>query len=437
MLPRTLALGLGSNLGSSLDHLRTALSELKQLSFFKIKNVSSIYESDALLPEKASPDWNLKYLNAVVLVELVIDKNPLDLLSEIKKIESKMGRESVGKWAPRVIDIDILAWNGENFTSQELNIPHASLKERPFALLPLLQVWPQYRLSLSEAPHWAQAWVQEKPFNTQISQKFFWPRLVGILNITPDSFSDGGNLLFDEKKLILQLEKLSHEGAEIIDVGAESTRPMAAAVSSEEELKRLSWALDIVKKYGSHFKVSIDCRKPEVLAEIFKRYKVDFINDVSGLQNKGMIELAKSSRLPVFVMHSLDVPAQPQNSLSDIENPCRQLNKWWGERVKLLTEQGLAPEQLIFDPGIGFGKTKSQSIYILNHLDQFAEVQQDMMLGYSRKSYQTLFSNRKAGERDLETALSTFQLNLAFTQFLRVHDIETQRLALQAGVLDA
>ncbi|MGZ3692324.1 MAG: dihydropteroate synthase, partial [Pseudobdellovibrio sp.] len=108
---------------------------------------------------------------------------------------------------------------------------------------------------------------------------------------------------------------------------------------------------------------------------------------------------------------------------------------WWTQRSSELQEQGLAGEKLIFDPGIGFGKSKTQSLFILNHLEQFSEIRNDVMMGYSRKSFQTLFSDREPSKRDLETALSTFQLNPAFTQYLRVHDVETQRLALQAGVL--
>ncbi|MGZ3692460.1 MAG: 2-amino-4-hydroxy-6-hydroxymethyldihydropteridine diphosphokinase, partial [Pseudobdellovibrio sp.] len=310
MLPRTVALGLGSNLGSSCDHLRKALSEIKQLKFFRVKKVSSIYESDAQLPEKVSSDWNLKYLNAVVLLELTEGKTPLELLAEVKKIESKMGRKAGERWAPRLIDIDVLAWSGENFSSAQMNIPHASLNERPFALLPLLEVWPDY---VVERPSWAYGWVQEKPFNTRVSRQFFWPRFVGILNVTPDSFSDGGNLLFNESALVHQLEKFSRDGAEVLDVGAESTRPQATPVAADEELKRLAWALSTIEKSGLSFKLSLDSRNPEVTAAVLNKYKIDFINDVTGLQNSKMVRLVKESNLPAFVMHSLDVPAVPKN----------------------------------------------------------------------------------------------------------------------------
>src|SRR4051812_26100402 len=131
--------------------------------------------------------------------------------------------------------------------------------ERPFALLPLLQVWPDLATQLKDRlPAWSQSWIGKKPFNTRLSEKV-WPRLVGILNVTPDSFSSDGVLL-NEKDMELQLQIFDKNGVDIIDIGAESTRPQATAISHEQELKRLDWALEFLSKSGFTFQISLDSR---------------------------------------------------------------------------------------------------------------------------------------------------------------------------------
>lgn len=431
MLNKTVALGLGSNLGSPIQNLRLTLKALKKFSFLKIKNISSIYESDALLPKEASTEWNKSYLNAVVLAELTQEITPLELLKAVKKLEKELGREVSARWAPRAIDIDILFWDGADFSSEELQIPHSRILERPFALLPLIEVWPEIKSKFEFLPSWSHSWVSQKPFQTRISSNFFWPKFVGILNITPDSFSDGGKFL-QEEQLSQQLEKLKHQGADVIDIGAESTRPGAAAVSEDEELQRLNWAFKVIEKSGIDFEISLDSRRSAVVKNILSHYKVNFLNDVMGFEDLQMQSVLKESRLPAFVMHSLSIPPNKEKVLSDKSSPVGQLADWWQAKLQSLEACGIDKSKLIFDPGIGFGKTAEQSMHVLANLDQFSDIECDIIIGHSRKSFQTIFSNREASKRDLETALITQNLNLAFTQYLRVHDIETQKTALRS-----
>ena len=423
------ALGLGSNLDSPITNLRQALHELKQIHELKVLKVSSIYESEAQLPENASDEWNKNYLNAVVLCELGLNQTPYELLQALQKIEIKLGRIKTEKWAPRYIDLDILTWNTEHFTQETLQIPHPHILDRPFVLLPLLEVLPEFRNQA--LPHWAEAWVDEKPFATIKSQKYFWPELVGVLNITTDSFSDGGSLLKAEN-LLQQAEKILKQGSQILDIGAESTRPLALPVTAEVELKNLYWALDIIrdlkKKY--HFKISLDCRHSEVIRQVLNSHRIDFLNDVSGFSSPDMQTLLKETQLKAFVMHSLSVPADPAKIFNDEINPAQEVKTWWIKKLQELSKKGISPEQLIFDPGIGFGKSKRQNLYLLKNLEQFSEIKTAVMIGHSRKSYQTLYSTRGSSERDLETALVTQNLNLAYVQYLRVHDIESQKIAL-------
>lgn len=424
MRNKTLALGLGSNLAAPLQNLRRALSEIKQSSLFEVLKLSAIYESDALLPENAATTWNKKYLNAVVLCKISDEISAEAILHEIKQIETRMGRVKDERWAPRLIDIDILCWSGGNYESEKLQIPHKSLRTRPFALLPLLDIWPYIDLQL---PEWAHGWTAEIPFNTVKSKTNFWPKIVGILNVTADSFSDGGKFLNSEN-LHNQVDKLIAEGAEIIDVGAESTRPAAEAVPPYVEFKNLHWALSEIK---TSVAISLDCRHPEVAARILDVHKIDFLNDVTGFSVAGMQKLLLQSKLPAFVMHSLGVPPVFDVTLDVTQNPCTQLTAWWQQQSQKLIEIGISQDQLIFDPGIGFGKTQVQNLYILNHLEELSQVRHAVMIGHSRKSFLKYFSDRPAAERDPETALVTRELNLAYVQYLRVHDVSSQAAALK------
>lgn len=442
MRNQTVALGLGSNLSLGLkkpiENLRSALAEIKKSSLFEVITVSSIYESDAQLPENASLDWNKNFLNAVVLCRLVKNLNhgigAEDLLNEVKNIELKVGRTPSERWAPRLIDIDILYWSSEDFASEKINIPHKKLTERPFALLPLLEVWPEIGLAVgSVLPDWIHTYIEQKPFNTKKSQKFFWPKIVGILNITRDSFSDGGSYL-DSESLHRQYNKLIEDGADIIDIGAESTRPGAVSVADEEEYHNLNWALSEIGESSKVCKISLDCRKPGVIKRVLETHSITYLNDVTGFSDSEMKVLLKKSQLPAFVMHSLSVPpsSEASKNIDASSNPCQQLVEWWQTRLQDLTGLGIAQDQLIFDPGIGFGKSRLQNLFILRHLEQLSAIKNSVMIGHSRKSFLSLFSDRQAKLRDLETALITKELNLAYVQYLRVHDVESQILALKA-----
>lgn len=429
MRRNTVALGLGSNLNKPIEQLRAALHELKKVHFLKVKDVSSLYESDAVLPDAADNSWNKRFLNAAVLCELDSETTAEALLKAIKDIEKKLGRVAADRWAPRIIDIDILFWDRESYHSTDISVPHAHLLERPFALLPLLDVWPA--AGIENLPSWANPWIAEKPFNTQISKKLFWPRLVGILNITSDSFSDGGRFLKPDA-LLQQVDKLLKDGAEILDIGAESTRPQATQVTVGHEMESVLWALTQIAGHKSGVSISLDTRHAAVAISVMEKFNISFLNDVSGFSTKDMQDLLKQTEQKAFVMHSLEVPPRPDNTLSLEKSPVEQLKTWWQEKKESLLERGISEERLVFDPGIGFGTSRRQSLYVLNNLDQFADINSDIMIGHSRKSYQTEYSDRPAAERDLETSLVTQKMNMAYTQYLRIHDVQSQVIALRS-----
>jgi dihydropteroate synthase len=251
------------------------------------------------------------------------------------------------------------------------------------------------------------------------------------VNVTPDSFS-GDGIFHSEKVLLQQLETFAKNGVSILDVGAESTRPNAVPVTTAEELERLQWAFKIISEFGARFRISLDCRHADVVKRISETNQVDFLNDVTGFSTSEMTGVLKNSDAKAFVMHSLGVPPTKEKVLAEETDPCEQLISWWGKKIESLESNGVDRARLIFDPGIGFGKTPAQNLYILKTLQAFSAVKNEIMIGHSRKSFQTVFSDRKSSERDLETALVSQNLNTAYVQYLRVHDPVSQRLALIA-----
>ncbi|AZZ35925.1 hypothetical protein CIK05_03665 [Bdellovibrio sp. qaytius] len=426
-------LGLGSNI-DPIKHLRLALAEIKRLSQVSVINIASIYESDALLPENAPANWNKKYLNSAVELE-VTNFEPLKLLKEIKAIEQKLGRAGSDRWAPRNIDIDILWAQDFTLNSEALNIPHAQILNRPFALLPLLELRPDFPFN---EPDWM--WQNPKPFHTEISKQHVWPKFAGILNVTEDSFSgDGVTSLGRPPSITLRLGQLLDAGADIIDIGAESTRPGALIIDPDEEYSRLATTIDVINKYKAdynrQFEISIDSRKPEVMQKIINNYHIDYLNDVEGFRQPQMRELLKLTTAKAICMHSFSVPPLKNETISESEDVWLYLINWWNNLKEVFSSDNIALDRMIFDPGIGFGKTPQQSVDLLNYLEGFSSIKEEIYLGYSRKSFLSLMTDKPAHERDPETALVTEAINQAYAQYLRVHDVAQNKQAITARTL--
>ena len=417
--------GLGSNI-EPLKNLRAAVSELKKVSYFNLKKISSIYESDAQVLENSDQKTQKKYLNAAVFIEIE-NFDALECLCILKSIEKKLGRINTEKWAPREIDLDILYVENFKLETNELTIPHKQFTARPFALLPALDVFEGLKIEL---PLWSKKWFEKKPFNTKKSVQFFWPQFVGILNVTTDSFSDGNQFL-NEKTFKAQAAKLIAAGADILDIGAESTRPEASAITAEFEFEKLNLALSWLKEMNLATKISIDCRNDDVLQKVLSLHHIDYLNDVTGFDNPNMLQILKQTKIPAVVMHSLTIPPNQNNILKVTESPSVQLFNWFKNKLEIFEKNDINLNRIIFDPGIGFGKSPKQNSHILNHLDELSEIKNDFYLGFSRKSYLNQFTDAKACERDLASAIQLVQINPLYCQYLRTHDIESQKTALK------
>jgi dihydropteroate synthase/2-amino-4-hydroxy-6-hydroxymethyldihydropteridine diphosphokinase len=431
-----LILGLGTNLGDGLNNLRSALQLLQKSSTIAPLQISPIYTSSALLPAYAPVVWNRPYLNVAVACETKL--SPFEALRQIKQIEKQLGREQIQRWAPRVIDVDILAWDDLAIDHADLKIPHAELLARPFALWPLLDLWPNWKhpgAELSSLLHsWGSRFTGDQAAcgTQQISQRLEGSALVGILNITPDSFSDGGQFI-SIPNAIAQAEKLAREGAEVLDIGSESTRPGARLVLPADEWCRLEPVLTAIKERWKRWpfkpKLSIDTRHPWVAARALE-HGIDWINDVSGFADEKMRRLAAECSVKCVFMHNLGIPVQKNRMLAAYPPICEQILTWAERRFNQLLDAGVAPGQLIFDIGIGFGKTAQQSQFLLKNIKRFRPLNCPLLIGHSRKSFLDLITDKPFSERDFETAMISYQLALQGVEYLRVHNVGLNRQAV-------
>ncbi|MEZ9739203.1 dihydropteroate synthase [Vibrio splendidus] len=246
------------------------------------------------------------------------------------------------------------------------------------------------------------------------------PHVMGILNVTPDSFSDGGKFNSLDNAL-LQAERMIQAGVSIIDIGGESTRPGAPDVSLEEELARVIPAIKAIRAKFDVW-ISIDTSKAEVMRQAVEA-GADLINDVRALQEPGALQAAAEANVPVCLMHMKGQPRTMQASpvyddiLMDVE-------AFLQERVKACDAVGISKEQLILDPGFGFGKTIEHNYHLLAHLEKFHTLGLPVLAGMSRKSM--IFKLLDKAPADCMVASVTCATIAAMkgAQIIRVHDVE-------------
>ena len=253
------------------------------------------------------------------------------------------------------------------------------------------------------------------------------PLLMGILNITPDSFSDGGKYLTLSEAL-KRAHEMIEEGADIIDIGGESTRPGSEPVSADEELKRIAPIIEALKK-DSNIAISVDTYKPEVMREVIDM-DVAMINDVFALTQPGAIDIIKKSNVGICLMHMQGTPKTMQVNPT-YQNVVREVQSFLKVRADLLINEGIDKSHIILDPGFGFGKTFEHNIEILQGLESFQSLKLPLLVGLSRKSFIRKILN---GEYDdhLSGSISAAIFSvLKGAKILRVHDVKETKSALK------
>jgi dihydropteroate synthase len=258
-----------------------------------------------------------------------------------------------------------------------------------------------------------------------------FPSIMGVLNVTPDSFSDGGRFLAAEDALAQGLA-LVREGAAIVDVGGESTRPGSDPVPAEEELRRV---LPVVEALADRVGVpiSVDTMKADVARRALGA-GVALINDVSALRaDPAMVEVVAELGAPVCLMHMQGAPRTMQED-PHYDDVVDEVLRFLEERMAFALARGVAEEQLLLDPGIGFGKTVEHNLTLLRHLDRFVALGRPIVLGTSRKRFLGAILGSEPGERVIGTVATTVIGLLAGAQVFRVHDVKPNFEALRVAL---
>lgn len=242
---------------------------------------------------------------------------------------------------------------------------------------------------------------------------------MGIVNTTPDSFSDGGQY-FDAKTAITHGEQLIAEGAQILDIGGESTRPGSAAVSIDEELRRVIPVISALASAGHC--VSIDSRKPEVMRAAIGA-GASIVNDVYALQAPGAIELCAAAKVGVVLMHMQGEPGTMQHSpqYSDV---VREVGDFLRERANACERAGIARDRIAIDPGFGFGKTSAHNIELTRGVDRLIELGYPLLVGWSRKrTIGEITGRSNASERVAGSIAAALACVARGARIVRVHDV--------------
>jgi len=258
--------------------------------------------------------------------------------------------------------------------------------------------------------------------------------IMGVLNVTPDSFSDGGRF-FEKEKAVDQGQRLAEAGADILDIGGESTRPGAKALDEEEEARRV---IPVIQDLSQRIEIpiSIDTRKARV-AEKALAAGAEMVNDISALRfDERLAEVVAERRVPVVLMH---MRGQPETMLWDThyDNLMGEILEFFRQRIDHAESRGVSPEGIILDPGIGFGKSleRKHNLIILKHLRQFKVLGKPLLIGTSRKAFLGEILDLPPREREEGTMATVAVAILNGANIVRVHEVERMRRFVQ--VVDA
>jgi dihydropteroate synthase len=256
------------------------------------------------------------------------------------------------------------------------------------------------------------------------------PQVMGVLNVTPDSFSDGGDF-FSLDKAVARALQMEAEGAAIIDIGGESTRPGAAPVTLEDEIRRV---VPVIEALTSRLKVpiSIDTRKPGVMRAAIQA-GAGFINDINALREPGALEVAAGFAVPVCLMHMQGEPRTMQED-PRYENVVGEVADFLQRRITACEQAGVGRERLLLDPGFGFGKTVAHNLYLLERLNVLTRLGLPLVVGLSRKSMIARLLGLEPGERlPASIALAVLAVERG-ARLVRSHDVAATWQALQMAV---
>ena len=253
------------------------------------------------------------------------------------------------------------------------------------------------------------------------------PHVMGIVNVTPDSFSDGGRFNAANTAIAHAL-KLVDEGADILDIGGESTRPNAAPVSLQEELDRVIPVISALAQ-KINIPISIDTYKPQVMQAAIAA-GASMVNDVRALQEHGALEIVAASDVAVCLMHMQGTPQTMQDN-PYYKNVANEVKAFLADRLQVSNRAGISAERILLDPGFGFGKTRAHNIALIQKLQSFADLGQPLLVGLSRKSVLGQVTGNDVDARLYASIAAAVIAAMKGANILRVHDVKETVEALK------
>ena len=250
--------------------------------------------------------------------------------------------------------------------------------------------------------------------------------IMGVLNITDNSFYDGGKFN-NLKDSINHAKRLINDGADIIDIGAESSKPGSDPVSSKDQIHKIEPLVEALREV-SNIPISIDTRSSEVINQLLK-YKINIVNDISSLEDKNLLDIVKCNKLSISLMHMLGTPKTMQVN-PNYNNVVNDIYNYLKNRADLCINYGIDKSNIIIDPGFGFGKTLEHNYMILNNLDQFNAMGYRVLSGISRKSMIGDVINKTPDARLYGTLAASVVAIKHNTSILRVHDVRETKMLL-------
>ncbi|KAI5776381.1 Dihydropteroate synthase-like protein [Geopyxis carbonaria] len=437
-------LALGSNLGDRHATLTAALAELGRRGI-AVRRTSCLYQSAPMYVTDQPA-----FLNGVVQVRTTL--SPEDLLTEVKAVEAALGRVASFRNGPRALDIDILLYDALVMNTPDLTIPHASMLEREFVLAPLCDLAPERAHPLTSTAYRHHLAALPPPPADAAPLQTFTPltpaltlspssptrgtHIMAILNLTPDSFSDGGT--HTAASLPATAHALVEAGATILDLGGCSTRPGAPQVSEDEETARVVPAVAALRAAGVTAVISVDTYRASV-ARAAVEAGADVVNDVSaGTLDPAMLATVAELGVPVVLMHTRGTP-ETMGSLTQYSDIVTDVARELAERVSAAEAAGVRRWNILLDPGLGFAKTHAQSLELLRRLGELRAAQGlqglPWVVGPSRKG----FVGRLTGvetpkERGWGTAGAVAASVAGGADVVRVHDVGEMRGVVEVAV---